>query len=129
MQIDKLDHVNLRTSQLDRMVKWYTEILGLNAGYRPAFPFPGAWLYAGDTVVIHLVGVSDEAGAGSEGALKMEHFAFRARGAAKFEATLKAHGETYRRTDISEINTAAFNVWDPDGNHIHVDFYTDETTD
>ena len=128
MEIQRLDHVNIRTDQLDRLVSWYCEVLGLTNGYRPDFPFPGAWLYAGETVVLHLVGVTDPPGAGSEGTLKMEHFAFRASGAAAFEARLKEHGETYRRNEIEAINTVAFNIWDPDGNHIHVDFYTDEVS-
>ena len=41
MQIGKLDHVNVRTANLDNMVAWYGEMLGMNPGKRPNFPFPG----------------------------------------------------------------------------------------
>ncbi|WP_298840355.1 VOC family protein [uncultured Roseobacter sp.] len=126
MQIEKLDHVNLRTAQLDAMVTWYREVLGLSEGYRPDFAFPGAWLCAGDTVMLHLIGVADAPGAGSEQPLKMEHFAFRASGASAFEQRLQERGETYRRSEIAATGTVAYNLWDLDGNHIHVDFYTDE---
>lgn len=126
MQINHLDHVNVRTSQLEKMVGWYTDVLGMTVGARPAFPFPGAWMYGNGTVMVHLVGVEDQTAVGSEASLKLEHFAFRATGAAEFEQRLKSKGEPYRRIDIAEINTAAFNVWDPDGNHIHVDFTLDE---
>ncbi|AXI47983.1 glyoxalase [Sulfitobacter sp. SK012] len=124
MQITKLDHVNLRTTQLDKMVTWYTDILGLRIGERPDFPFPGAWLFAGDQAVVHLMDVEEDAGTGSEVPLKLEHFAFRAEGATGFEDRLNASGEKYRRSDQPKMKLVAFNVWDPDGNHIHVDFET-----
>ena len=126
MIIKKLDHVNVRTAQLENMTQWYVEVLGLSSGYRPHFPFPGAWLYADKTVVIHLVGVNDLAGAGSEQALKLEHFAFSASGAATLEKTLNDRAESFRRSEQKEINLVQYNIWDPDGNHIHVDFPADE---
>lgn len=126
MQIGKLDHINLRTTQLDAMIVWYTDILGLHAGDRPNFGFPGAWMCAGNAAVVHLVGIDGAAGVGSEVGLKMEHFALTATGSAAFEARLKATNTEYRRAEIEDIRTVAFNVWDPDGNHIHVDFSMDE---
>jgi catechol-2,3-dioxygenase len=126
MQINKLDHVNLRTTQLDTMIAWYRDILGLSNGYRPDFPFGGAWLYAGDTIVVHLVEIDGTPSVGSEANLKMEHFALTASGSAELEARLVAADQTYRKVVIEEIKTVAFNVWDPDGNHIHVDFPVDE---
>ncbi len=126
MQINKLDHVNVRTTQLDAMIDWYTDVLGFTSGARPDFPFAGAWMYAGDTAVVHLVAVSDPPAIGSETSLKLEHFAFTATGAVAFEDRLKHTGTDYRSVVISEIKTVAFNIWDPDGNHIHVDFPTIE---
>ena len=59
MEIGKLDHVNIRTTQLETMIDWYTNILGMHSGHRPDFPFPGAWMYAGDVAAVHLVGIDD----------------------------------------------------------------------
>ena len=70
MKINRLDHVNLRTMQLDTMIAWYVDVLGLQNGARPDFGFPGAWLYAGDAAVVHMSQVDGDAGAGSEAALK-----------------------------------------------------------
>ena len=126
MQIRQLDHVNLRTTQLDALKCWYEDVLGLTAGWRPDFPFPGAWLYAGETAFVHLVGIEGDAGTGSESQLKLEHFAFSASGADAFEQRLRHRGETYRKSEMAATRTVAFNVWDPDGNHIHVDFPMDE---
>lgn len=126
MQLGKLDHVNVRTTQLDTMIDWYTKVLGMYSGKRPDFPFPGAWMYADETVSVHLVGVDEPVAIGSESSLKLEHFAFTATGLAEFEARLQAMGKQYHRSELPSINLIQLNVWDPDGNHIHIDFPTDE---
>jgi catechol 2,3-dioxygenase-like lactoylglutathione lyase family enzyme len=122
MQIDRLDHVNVRTVQLDVMIDWYTSVLGMRKGERPDFPFPGAWIYAGETAVVHLVQIDGPPAVGAESNLKLEHFAFSASGLNEFEAKLQARGEHYRRSDLPQMNLVQINVWDPDGNHIHIDF-------
>jgi catechol 2,3-dioxygenase-like lactoylglutathione lyase family enzyme len=124
MEIGTLDHVNLRTTRLTEMAAWYGEVLGLTKGWRPDFAFPGIWLYAGKNAYVHLIGISGEEAAGSEvaGGLKLEHFAFTASGAAEFEARLAARGEPFRKSEVPGAGTVAFNIWDPDGNHVHVDF-------
>lgn len=123
MPIKRLDHVNLRTAQLDAMIAWYVDVLGLHNGTRPDFGFPGAWLYAGDTAVVHLVGVDGDPGSGSETPLKLEHFALTATDARAFEARLTSCGVAFKQSRINALGIEAFNVWDPDGNHIHVDFH------
>jgi catechol 2,3-dioxygenase-like lactoylglutathione lyase family enzyme len=72
--ITGLDHVNIRTTELARTQAFFTEVLGLNVGWRPDFPFGGAWLYAGDRDVVHLEEVS-RAGAATRGSA-LDHFAF-----------------------------------------------------
>jgi catechol 2,3-dioxygenase-like lactoylglutathione lyase family enzyme len=58
MKITQLDHFTLRISpeQLPELLGFYTRVLQLREGARPAFPFPGHWLYAGDLAVVHLAG-------------------------------------------------------------------------
>jgi catechol 2,3-dioxygenase-like lactoylglutathione lyase family enzyme len=50
-----LDHVTLRTRDLEGVKAFFETVLGLEAGYRPAFHFPGYWLYAAGQPVIHLI--------------------------------------------------------------------------
>jgi len=126
MQIGKLDHVNLRTTQLDVLIDWYTDVLGMRAGQRPDFPFPGAWMYAGDAAAVHLVGIDGAPATGAETELKLEHFAFSATGRIEFEARLEAMNIPFRRADVAAFNIIQINLWDPDGNHLHVDFPADE---
>jgi len=122
MQINKLDHVNIRTNQLAVMINWYRDVLGLELGERPDFSFNGAWMYAGNDPVVHLIEVEGEAGHGSEDKLKLEHFALSASGCSEFLSRLDSKGITFRRSGIKSLNLIQINVWDPDGNHIHIDF-------
>lgn len=57
-----LNHYSIRTLDLPAVCDFYTRVLGLSAGPRPDFPFPGIWMYNGshDSVanaVVHIIGV------------------------------------------------------------------------
>jgi catechol 2,3-dioxygenase-like lactoylglutathione lyase family enzyme len=118
--IEALDHINLRTARLEEMVEWYGRVLRMSPGPRPDFGFPGAWLYAGGHALVHLVAVASEPAAGDD--LKLEHGAFRARGISALIARLEASGEPYRAARVPGFPVVQVNVWDPDGNHLHIDF-------
>lgn len=123
MQLERLDHVNLRTANLEAMVDWYRDVLGMRAGTRPPFPFPGAWLYVGDAPAVHLIGVAEAPAALDP---KIEHFAFFASGLAKFLLDLARQGVPFNTARVPGGGAFQVNVYDPDGNHIHVDFAADE---
>ena len=55
MEILKLHHVSLPTTDLERSRAFYLEVLGLEEITRPLFPFPGAWFRLGDRE-LHLIG-------------------------------------------------------------------------
>jgi catechol 2,3-dioxygenase-like lactoylglutathione lyase family enzyme len=52
---DMLDYVTLQTKDLDAARAFFETVLGLEVGYRPAFPFPGYWVYAAGRPVVHLI--------------------------------------------------------------------------
>lgn len=114
------DHVNIRTANLETMVAFYGEILGLHPGRRPDFDFPGAWLYLGDRAYVHLVGVNTAPEAA--GNVTLEHFAFRARGLPEFRERLHERGIAHTVDPVPGFPIVQVNFRDPDGNHIHVDF-------
>ena len=124
MQLGRLDHVNLRTANLDVMVDWYGQFLGMENGARPPFPFPGAWLYAGEHAVVHLIGV-DHAPPEQDD-LRIEHFALTATGLKDFVARLDAADIAYQAVRVPGVNILQINLHDPDGNHIHIDFTPEE---
>jgi catechol 2,3-dioxygenase-like lactoylglutathione lyase family enzyme len=125
--IRRLDHVNVRTSNLERLVRFYTEALGLEQGERPPLGFPGAWLYAGDQAVIHLVGVEQQPQ--PQGSLRLEHFAFSASNLAEFLQRLARHGVEFKQSRQAGTGNVIINVQDPDGNRLHVDFPAAEATE
>ncbi|AEI95182.1 VOC family protein [Roseobacter litoralis] len=114
-----LDHVNLCTPDPEKMIDWYESVLGLKQGYRPDFPVPGVWLYLNDTPVIHLVVDTQPL---SRDPSSLEHFAFRAQGMAAFEQKLISSEVPFDRRDVPGTNIVQFNLTDPMGNHLHVDF-------
>lgn len=120
MPLARLDHVNLRTADLPAMVAFYTEVLGMTVGPRPPFAFGGAWLYCGGQATVHLVEVARRPA--PEGELRLEHFAFAAEGLAAFLADLRSRSIGYRIGVVPGLGTIQVNLFDPDGNHIHVDF-------
>ena len=120
MTITAFDHVNIRTTRLDEMIAWYSDILGLYPGPRPDFGFPGAWLYLRDHALVHLVGVDDPPD--DPGNPTLEHFALRAEGLKEFLAKLDKRGVEARLAKVPDLPILQINVFDPDGNHIHVDF-------
>ena len=50
-----LDHWNVYCKDLKATVRFYERYVGLTDGDRPPFNFPGAWLYAGEKPILHLV--------------------------------------------------------------------------
>lgn len=121
-----LDHINIRTANLATMTDFYCEVVGLERGTRPAFDFGGAWLYCGDQAVVHLVAM-DRPPMTREP--RLEHFALRARGLARFLERLQVRGVPYRIGLLPGSEIRQVNILDPDGNHLHIDFPADEIAD
>jgi catechol 2,3-dioxygenase-like lactoylglutathione lyase family enzyme len=109
------------------MRQFYRHALGLQEGPRPAFSFGGAWMYCGEHPVVHLVEVDRKPSA--SGDLRIQHFAFRARGLGELLTRLDAAGVVYRLGFVRDFELCQVNVHDPDGNHIHVDFPEAEARD
>src|SRR4051812_32391098 len=120
----RLDHVNVRTANLEGLVRFYTDVLGLTQGDRPPLGFPGAWIYVGGAPVIHLVGVAEQPR--PEGSLRLEHFAFAATGLSDFLARLERFGVEFRQSRQAGTGNVVINLNDPDGNRLHVDFAATE---
>ncbi len=70
----RLDHINVRTDDLESVKQAFTDILGLTEGARPPFPKPGHWLYGEGRPIVHLSSTDADAAGQSTGAL--DHIAF-----------------------------------------------------
>lgn len=120
MNITRLDHINLCTHQLQMMINWYTDILGFEQGPRPDFPFGGAWMYRDNQPLVHLVAVAQKPS--QSGDLHLEHAAFTSTGLQDFRAHLTDKGVKTEEVRIEDFGILQVNIWDPDGNHLHIDF-------
>ncbi|HEY1750180.1 MAG TPA: VOC family protein [Caulobacteraceae bacterium] len=126
MAIRGIDHINIGTHKLAETVAFFEDVLDLKVGWRPDFPFGGAWLYAGDGAVVHLVDLDDARRPSSEAAL--DHFAFAIDDFEGARRRLDAAGVTYRATDVPGGNIRQIFLRDPNGVNIELNYRAAATT-
>jgi catechol 2,3-dioxygenase-like lactoylglutathione lyase family enzyme len=136
MPIRKLGHYSIRTSRLAESTRFYIEVMGFREGYRPAFDFPGVWLYQGgdeaDYGVVHLIGTTGE-GAGlaaylgertnpERGTGVVDHLAFLANDVDEFRERLAGRGIDYRERTVPSLGLHQMFFEDPSGLTIEMNF-------
>ena len=119
------DHFTVLTDDLLVTEDFYTKLLGLTVGPRPAFKFDGLWLYANDAAILHIMEV-EKLPNPRKGVL--DHMAFRGQDVNALLRKLKTADVTYR---ISRT-PAPWDQWqvffeDPNGAVVEVDFDGQET--
>ena len=119
MLVDKLEHYNIVTEKLDETVAFYEEIVGLAKGERPNFAFPGAWLYAGEEPVVHLMQLGEARAPGSG---SIDHVAFRGSDYAAYKAHLEAAGVDYDERYVEDAAMHQLFIRDPNGVKVEINF-------
>ena len=119
MPISGMNHFTVLTDDLDATNAFYVDLLGLRVGFRPDFGFAGAWLYAGDHAILHIV-----AGRGMPVDPRgvIDHMAFSASDLRAVAARLAERGITY---DLRRLpSTGAWQLFcsDPNGARVELDF-------
>ena len=134
-----LNHFSIRTVDLDACESFYCGLLGLVKGPRPPFPFPGLWLYAGDTdeyanAAVHIIGVDrsdpeglkkylgdrDENSLAGSGAV--DHVAFFVTGLAGMLKKLGDAGIEGRERTVPLLGLHQVFVDDPNGIVVELNF-------
>ena len=123
MAIAGMNHFTILTDDVERTVRFYNDVLGLSAGPRPDFDFPGAWLYADATPILHVIGGR------SRSDLKpgvIDHMAFTGRDLTATLERLEARGIDH--TCRQQVSSGVWQVFfhDPNGAKVEVDFAADE---
>ena len=130
----KLNHFNVWTTDLRQSVQFYSTVVGLTQGARPAFRVPGAWLYdSTGTPVLHLVDVGSatrdeltEAGdrdlATLGGSGSIDHIAFEATDLENFRARVRNASVTWRETHFPAFDLMQIFISDPDGVQVELLF-------
>ena len=135
MPLTCLDHCAIRTLKLRETRNFYVDLLGLEDGERPDFPFPGNWLYAGDTAVVHLVGIDSDDPSGLEeylgaidteelhGSGSVDHLAFRADDPQTLRSRFQKASLPYREHNVPGMDLFQIFVDDPNGITVELNFY------
>lgn len=123
MAVSGMNHFTILTDDVPGTVEFYTRFLGLRDGPRPDLGFPGAWMYAGESAILHIIGGrnQDELRAGV-----IDHMAFTASGLADTLATLTAYSIEHvcRQQTGSGLWQVFFH--DPNGARVELDFAAEE---
>ncbi len=123
MSVTAMNHFTVLTDDLPATLAFYEAHLGLKAGARPPFGFPGAWLYAdggrGKDPILHIV-----AGIGKERLVKgvIDHMAFSGKGLDAAVGKLKARGIAYELRRLPGYGTWQLFFVDPNGAKVEIDF-------
>jgi len=121
-------HVNIRCApeDLPAIEKFYGEVLGMKSGYRPNFPFAGAWLYSGDEPLIHVGARFPKSQfTGEKHNATFDHVAFAATGVVPFREHLKKMGVKYEEQNVPNAGYQFF-LHDPVGTKLEFNFPNEE---
>ena len=134
MDIQRVDHYSIRTDDLERSRRFYTEVIGLKEGPRPPFDFPGYWLYAGAYPIVHLMGynrerrgtldahVGERKPAANGGTGAFDHVAFAGSDKAALIERCRKHDVPYRERAVPQSQLQQVFLQDPDGVAIEVNY-------
>ena len=134
MPLEKIDHYSIRTLKMDETKEFY-EALGLEAGPRPDFPFPGHWMYAGEIPVVHLAGIDPDNPEGLYGYLgvkdvkfldgggAVDHLAFRASDPEGLKQILTDRGVEYREREVPNLGMLQIFAEDPNDITVEINYY------
>lgn len=123
MAIDGMNHFTVLTSDLEKCKTFYIDVLELVEGYRPPFAFPGAWLYAGDQAILHIIAgrpLPEDA----QGVI--DHMAFTASDLQSVIDRLNKYGIAFKLQRLVGEHTWQLFCHDPDGAKVELDFAASE---
>lgn len=107
-----IHHISLNVTDVERSLRFYSGVLGLEQLPRPDFPFGGAWLDAGNGRQVHLIEAEPPQDRG-------QHVAFRVDDLDAAVATLRAHGcEVGDPRPVGDTAIRQVFTLDPDGNRL-----------
>ena len=134
-----LNHFSIRTTDLAKSSRFYSDMLSLTVGPRPNFPFPGIWMYNGDhddvaNAVVHLIGIDPDNPEGLkaylgdidvaklQGSGAVDHIAFFSDGLAAMMERIALLGATARHRTVPSIGLHQMFLDDPSGVVIELNY-------
>ena len=138
MAIKTFEHVLILAENVEKTKNFYVNLLGLEAGFRPDFPFKGYWLYLKsnkEAACIHLamrkqdegqdyyIGKKSDVKSGS-GAI--DHVAFNADDIEEMKNKLEKGAVQYTHRKIPGFPLEQLFIDDPDGVKVELNYKIDE---
>tara|TARA_B100001063_G_scaffold63703_1_gene57689 strand:- start:1431 stop:1847 length:417 start_codon:yes stop_codon:yes gene_type:complete len=138
MALKTFEHVLILADDVDKTKDFYVDILGLEVGYRPDFPFKGYWLYLKENkkaACIHLamrkqdtgqdyyIGKKDDVKSGS-GAI--DHVAFNADDIESMMSKLDGISMEYTHRKVPGFPLEQLFINDPDGVKVELNYATSD---
>ena len=123
MTIAGMNHFTVLSSDLERSKVFYINVLGLTEGYRPPFAFPGAWLYAGNQAILHIMADKPMP---QNAAGVIDHMAFTASNLQAAVNILKQQNIHYELHRLKGLEIWQLFFYDPDGAKVELDFPADK---
>jgi catechol 2,3-dioxygenase-like lactoylglutathione lyase family enzyme len=121
MPVAGFQHINIRSTDVERTRDFYERIVGLRVGDRPPFQSVGYWLYLGAQPIVHLV-QRNPGDAAQIGSGNVDHIAFEGIDIAATRATLTAAGIPFQEQIVPRDRTRQIFVLDPDGIKLELNF-------
>ena len=135
MALKTFEHVLILADDVDKTKDFYVNILGLEVGYRPDFPFKGYWLYLNnnkaacihiamrkqDTGQDYYIGKKDDVKSGS-GAI--DHVAFNADDIERMKSKLDNISMEYTHRKVPGFPLEQIFIMDPDGVKVELNYAT-----
>ena len=124
MELLDIQHVAIRTDDLEATNRFYTEVLGMTVADRPPFSFPGSWLQMGHTMIHVMAGsaATDQDGNFHRGSAAVDHLAFGAKGFDRYKARFQELGLDWRENGIPSAGLWQLFVHDPSGILVELNF-------
>jgi catechol 2,3-dioxygenase-like lactoylglutathione lyase family enzyme len=116
-----LDHVTIRTTDIEGTREFFEAVLNLKTGPRPGtFDFPGYWIYSNGKDIIHLVGAANTPMDRQGEAI--DHLALRCEDYDDMRTKLGAMHIPYTKSDIAELLERRLFIHTPTGIRIELVF-------
>jgi catechol 2,3-dioxygenase-like lactoylglutathione lyase family enzyme len=138
-----LNHLSIRTVNLEKTCDFFDRVMGFKKGARPNFPFPGAWLYNGTdddyaNAIIHIIGIDPNDPEGLkkylgdrdlnslQGTGAIDHIAFFATDLSGMLKNLQKQSIPYRERTVPSLDLHQIFVDDPNGVVIELNYPASE---
>tara|TARA_B100001093_G_scaffold210994_1_gene202539 strand:- start:2056 stop:2472 length:417 start_codon:yes stop_codon:yes gene_type:complete len=138
MALKTFEHVLILADDVDKTKDFYVDILGLEVGYRPDFPFKGYWLYLKENkkaACIHLAMRKQDTGQGyyigkkdvvESGSGAIDHVAFNADDIESMMSKLDGISMEYTHRKVPGFPLEQLFLNDPDGVKVELNYATSD---